>query len=173
MIAMQYKIMLADDFDMDIIRKRVAVNGTKTDGFQDLLFKVYLISENHNMERGKNEYSPLYLWKNNMGMNTFIFSGPYDNILDSFGWQNINVGVPLSYTLESNFAQSHYALEIEHGIEPTLKMKPVHFSLSFDNSTGEILIYNPDKWRYVEYYFFSEPPADVDGRLYEILHISM
>ena len=42
---MQYKILLPDDYDMNIIRQRVSVNGYKTDGFQDLLFKAYLIAE--------------------------------------------------------------------------------------------------------------------------------
>lgn len=43
MIAMQYKILLSDDYDMDNIRQRVKNNGYKTDGFQDLMFKAYLI----------------------------------------------------------------------------------------------------------------------------------
>ena len=42
MLAMQYKIQLPDDFDMNLIRQRVRENGTKTDGFQDLIFKAYL-----------------------------------------------------------------------------------------------------------------------------------
>lgn len=92
MIAMQYKIILPDDFDMNIIRERVIKNGTKTDGFQDLIFKAYIISEKDNADKCTNEYSPLYLWKSNDGMNKFIFDGFYDNILNSFGWQNINIG---------------------------------------------------------------------------------
>lgn len=49
MIAMQYKVKLLDNFDMNIIRKRVIDNGRKTDGFQDLIFKTYLIAvkDNH------------------------------------------------------------------------------------------------------------------------------
>ena len=45
MIAMQYKISLPDNYDMNVIRQRVADNGHRTDGFQDLIFKAYLISE--------------------------------------------------------------------------------------------------------------------------------
>lgn len=44
MVAMQYKILLPDDYDMEIVRKKVKNNGHKTDGFQDLLFKAYLIT---------------------------------------------------------------------------------------------------------------------------------
>lgn len=42
---MQYKISLPDNYDMNVIRQRVADNGHRTDGFQDLIFKAYLISE--------------------------------------------------------------------------------------------------------------------------------
>lgn len=42
---MQYKVILPKDYDMEIIRNRVKDNGHKTDGFQDLNFKAYLINE--------------------------------------------------------------------------------------------------------------------------------
>lgn len=48
MIGMQYKITLPNDYDMDIIRDRVTKNGNKTDGFDQLLFKAYLIADYSN-----------------------------------------------------------------------------------------------------------------------------
>ena len=45
MHAMRYAITLPGDYDMTIIRNRVAKSGHLMDGFQDLLFKAYLISE--------------------------------------------------------------------------------------------------------------------------------
>lgn len=151
MIAMQYKIILPDDFDMNIIRERVIKNGKKTDGFKDLIFKAYIISEKDNVGKCSNEYSPLYLWKSNGGMNEFIFDGFYDNILDSFGWQNINIGIPFACELKENFKNSKYLLEVEKEIKPMLQMKKMHFSINPDNCMGKILIYNPDKWKYVEF----------------------
>lgn len=59
---MQYKIQLPDDFDMNLIRQRVRENGTKTDGFQDLIFKAYLISTKGEHDAQANQYAPLYLW---------------------------------------------------------------------------------------------------------------
>ena len=82
MNAMQYKITLPNDYDMTIIRERVENNGFKTDGFQDLLLKAYLVLDSET----RKEYAPLYLWKQEGGMNRFIFEGFYDNILTSFGW---------------------------------------------------------------------------------------
>jgi len=43
MVGMQYRINLPNDYDMQIIRKRVLDNGSKTDGFNGLLFKCYLM----------------------------------------------------------------------------------------------------------------------------------
>lgn len=45
MIATQYKIILPTDYDMNIIKDRVKINGYKTDGFEGLKFKLYLITE--------------------------------------------------------------------------------------------------------------------------------
>ena len=154
MIAMQYKISLPDNYDMNVIRQRVADNGHRTDGFQDLIFKAYLISEKRDSSKSCNEYSPLYVWQNNDGMNKFIFDGYYDNILSSFGWQKINIGIPITCCLGKDFNLSKFALEIEHEITPMKQMKAINFSLEKDDCTSKVLIYNPDKWKYVEYYFY-------------------
>lgn len=45
MLTMQYNIILPTDYDMGIIKKRVRDIGDKTDGFQDLKMKAYLIAE--------------------------------------------------------------------------------------------------------------------------------
>ena len=42
MLAMQYNFTLPADFDMDIIRKRVAAKGPLVDGFPGLGFKAFL-----------------------------------------------------------------------------------------------------------------------------------
>lgn len=174
MIAMQYKIKLPDSYDMNIIRHRVSSNGEKTDGFPDLIFKAYLIGEKDGTPESSNEYSPLYLWKNNEGMNQFIFNGYYDNILKTFGWQRINIGVPSLLELYENFSKSRFALEIEKEILEMPTMESMRFSIEFSECTGKVLIYNPDKWRYSEYYFFETIPETISpAKTYEILHLSM
>lgn len=173
MIAMQYKIFFTDDFDMDVIRNRVNIHGRKTDGFKDLFFKAYLISEK-NDNGSRNSYCPLYVWKNHPGMNKFIFDGFYNNILDSFGWQNINIGIPFRYEFHENFQHSQYVIELENDIYPKQKMEPLDFTYDSDQSTGKILIYNPDKWKYTEYHFFKTLPGNrTQGKLYKVLHISL
>ena len=113
MLAMQYKIQLPDDFDMNLIRQRVRENGTKTDGFQDLIFKAYLSSTKGQHDVQANQYAPLYLWGGVDGMNQFIWQGFYDNILKSFGWQQIPIGVPLSFQRSEDFLVSTILLRAQ------------------------------------------------------------
>ena len=174
MISMQYKIQLPDSFDMNIIRERVRENGHKMDGFKDLLFKAYLISVENSKNDIKKEYAPLYLWKDSVGMNQFIWDGFYDNILKSFGWQTISTAIPLAFEKKENFNSSRYCLEITREISESTQMERLSFSSTFDNSTSQLLIYNPEKWQCKEYYFFEELPEQMEGtNIYEILHLSL
>ena len=174
MISMQYKIKLPDSFDMNIIRERVRENGHKMDGFKDLLFKAYLISVENSKNDIKKEYAPLYLWKDSEGMNQFIWDGFYDNILKSFGWQTISTAIPLVFEKKENFNSSRYCLEITREISESTQMEQLSFSSTFDNSTSQLLVYNPEKWQCKEYYFFEELPEQMEGtNFYEILHLSL
>lgn len=173
MIAMQYKIILPDTYDMNTIRKRVENNGCKTDGFQGLKCKAYLLHEKDDAIGSHNEYSPLYLWNNSDGMNAFIFGGFYDNILQSFGWQTIHIGIVLFCDFDVDFTKAMYVLKIEKNILPTKQMKPLHFLHSSNTCLGSVLLYNPETWKYVEYHFYEKAPAASLGKIYQILHISL
>jgi hypothetical protein len=170
MIAMQYKVAFPNGYDMNIIKKRVEMNGDKTDGFPDLLFKAYLIADS----MSKKEYAPLYIWKSNGGMNSFIFDGYYDNILKSFGWQHINIAVPHTIDLSSDFHKSKYVLEIENDIKRVTSMESPALSNIDADYLGAVSVYNPDKWKYVEFYFYDKFPDYLTGddSVYEVLHIS-
>ncbi|EXG81597.1 DUF4865 family protein [Cryptosporangium arvum] len=77
MHAMQYEIPLPTDYDMGIIRRRVATRGAALDHFPGLGLKAYLIREH--------AYAPFYLWNDMSGMNTFLWGGGFANIIRDFG----------------------------------------------------------------------------------------
>lgn len=175
MIGMQYKITLPSDYDMDIIKKRVKENGFKTDGFEDLLFKCYFIKVK-GLNSYENSYAPLYIWKNNIGMNKFLFDGYYDNILKSFGWQKIHIGIPIIIELSESFIASKYAVEVINEISQNETLTNFRSSILDDSIpdkrfVGRVCIYNPDEWKYSTYYFYKECPIS-DNDIYQILHIS-
>jgi hypothetical protein len=178
MIATQYKITLPSDYDMDIIRERVKKNGYKTDGFEDLKFKLYLITEkgvHHNLQ---NSYCPLYLWKGSNGLNKFLFNGYFDNILNSFGWQKVNIGIPFIDTTTAKIKDSQYVFQLKGEIPQQESLNQltegIRDSLPTLVGTEFIVIYNPDKWKYEVFYFINDINK-VDGILgviYQILYVS-
>ncbi|WP_445491631.1 DUF4865 family protein [Niallia sp. 03133] len=180
MIGMQYKVKLPSDYDMANIRDRVKNNGNKTDGFEGLHFKAYLISEKGKRGNHYNSYSPLYVWDDSESMNKFLFEGFYDNILDSFGWQTVNIGIPLQIDLTFSFSVSKYVVERMGTIEEKSSLRNFKPSLNNlvikENPTSKVTIYNPDKWSYSTFYFFEEYPKGFENNnnvsIYEILHIS-
>ncbi|QIW18870.1 DUF4865 family protein [Bacillus thuringiensis] len=178
MIGMQYKVIFPKDYDIKIIRNRVKDNGHKTDGFQDLNFKAYLITEAGKDGNFYNCYAPLYIWNGHEGMNKFIFEGYYDNILQSFGWQQINIGAPLVVNLSDDFKKSRYVVEYEGSIqqsESVIGIQSIIVDQNVENCLGNVIVYNPDKWGYSRFNFYEEKPditANKGVTVYEILHIS-
>ncbi|WP_037288146.1 DUF4865 family protein [Saccharibacillus sacchari] len=193
MIAMQYKIPLPVDYEMSIIRQRVQTNGHRTDGFRYLALKAYLISEKGKYGNFSNLYAPFYLWNDHDGMNEFLLNGPYDAILHSFGWQHVNIGIPLNIQIKHNFSQARWAVEITGRIPQTTSLNGFGAKLieqlpKTQDAIGEALIYNPDKWGFSRFAFYEQLPekwSDEAQRLtqlnaypsfevtiYEVIHVS-
>jgi len=178
MIATQYKITLPSNYDMNIIKDRVKNNGYKTDGFEDLKFKLYLITEKGENGNLQNSYSPLYLWKDSNGLNKFLFNGFYDNIITSFGWQQVNIGIPLIDTTTDKIRNIKYLFEITGEIQPQESLNNFKDKIEQDipkiNDAEYIVIYNPDKWKYHVFFFIDDlgKVNSENGTIYNILHIS-
>ncbi|MBE6052962.1 MAG: DUF4865 family protein [Clostridium sartagoforme] len=178
MIATQYKIILPSDYDMKIIKDRVKNNGYKTDGFEDLKFKLYLITEKGENNNLENSYCPLYFWKDSNGLNKFLFNGFYDNIITSFGWQHVNIGIPLIDTTTEKFDDINYIFEVTKDIKPQESLKNLNNEIEKDmpkiDDVEYVVIYNPDKWKYSIFYFIDDlrKVKSKKGVIYDILHIS-
>jgi hypothetical protein len=85
MQAMQYEITLPADYDMAIIRDRVATKGALTDDFEGLGLKAYGIRERGVDGSPVNQYAPFYLWASPEGMNRFLWGGGFDGLSRDFG----------------------------------------------------------------------------------------
>ncbi|MFC3651646.1 DUF4865 family protein [Dyella humi] len=87
MLTMQYRITLPADYDMGIIRRRIAERGHLTDDFPQLAFKAYLYADrNQPYAAGReNRYAPFYLWHDTEGMNAFLGGAGFAGVVASFG----------------------------------------------------------------------------------------
>ncbi|TXS44732.1 DUF4865 family protein [Streptomyces sp. t39] len=96
MHAMQYEITLPADYDMEIIRRRVATRGHLLDGFPGLGLKAYLTRERDDGSP-VNQYAPLYLWNAPEGMNAFLWGPGFQGIVDDFGRPEVQHWTGLAY----------------------------------------------------------------------------
>ena len=85
MQAMQYDLALPADYDMGIIRHRVATRAPATDGLAGLRLKAYLARFSGRAGAVSNAYAPFYIWDDVGAMGAFLFEGPFQALVDSFG----------------------------------------------------------------------------------------
>ncbi|HEX4212234.1 MAG TPA: DUF4865 family protein [Candidatus Dormibacteraeota bacterium] len=98
MYAMQYEITLPADYDMGIIRQRVATRGPLLDHFPGPGLKAYGIRERGRNGSPVNQYAPFYVWVSTDGMNRFLWEGRgFQGIVADFGrpqvrhWTGVDV----------------------------------------------------------------------------------
>ncbi|MFV0131136.1 DUF4865 family protein [Streptomyces sp. HMX112] len=84
MHAMQYEITLPADYDMGIIRHRVATRGHLLDAFPGLGLKAYLVRDRADGSV-VNQYAPFYLWAAPEAMNRFLLGPAFQGVVDDFG----------------------------------------------------------------------------------------
>ncbi|MGP3974904.1 DUF4865 family protein [Streptomyces sp. 8N114] len=86
MYAKQYEITLPADYDMKVIRKRVADGGHVLDDRAGLALKAYVIRERGLDGSPVNQYAPFYLWNDAGAMAQFLVGGGgFQNIIRDFG----------------------------------------------------------------------------------------
>jgi hypothetical protein len=84
--AKQYEITLPADYDMRIIRERVARGGHVLDHRAGLGLKAYAIRERGVDGSPVNQYAPFYLWNEAGAMARFLVGGGgFQNIVRDFG----------------------------------------------------------------------------------------
>ncbi|MFD4752981.1 DUF4865 family protein [Streptomyces sp. NPDC058426] len=86
MHAKQYEITLPADYDMGVIRRRIAVGGHVLDDRAGLGLKAYVIRERGVEGSPVNQYAPFYLWNGTGAMARFLVGGGgFQNIVRDFG----------------------------------------------------------------------------------------
>lgn len=108
MLAMQYRIRLPDDFDMDVIRRRIHDKGHLMDGFEGLGFKAFLYAC-----RGKdgpeNLYAPFYLWRQALGRDRFLLGEGFEALCQTFGRPPVLTWSVLAESTGAGLEQARWA----------------------------------------------------------------
>lgn len=184
MYAMQYGITLPADYDMKIIRDRVACRGRLTDAYEDLGFKAYLIRERGTEGSPVNEYAPFYLWKDTGGVNRFLWGGGgFSGIVDDFGRPDVSHWTGAAYrpgpaSDTAPRAASRLVRRLPAGADPR---EPVARALEEWEERAAaagvhtaVLAVDPRRWETVLLTLWERTPpaAVIDPDRYEVLHLS-
>jgi len=159
MIAMQYKITLPSDYNMDIIRNRVSDKGYLADNLQGLDFKAFLISEKGNFSNNENMYAPFYVWSKDMGMIDVVLGDFFQGIITSFGWQKISNWIVLHSSKSENNIFPKYALQETITIPTFTDLKALREQevnrnkevMDNPHMKYSIVAFNPENWSLVRF----------------------
>lgn len=179
MFAMQYAFTLPADYDMGIIRRRIAENGHKTDGFPKLIFKAYLLSS-QGETASENRYAPFYLWDSPEGMNGFLTHPGFQALARSFGWPVVRTWSIWAERRTSSLAQARYATRDVASIAPYTDLathaeadtQAVEEAVARD-ALAAVAGFEPTAWMAVRFHLWADRPETMPGRdVYEVGHVS-
>lgn len=108
MLAMQYRIRLPDDFDMDVIRRRIDDKGHLMDGFEGLGFKAFLYAC-RGEDGPENLYAPFYLWRQAEGKDRFLLGEGFEALCRTFGRPPVTSWSVLGESRGSGLKQARWA----------------------------------------------------------------
>ncbi|WP_284432800.1 DUF4865 family protein [Streptomyces sp. TUS-ST3] len=181
MHAMQYELTLPADYDMEIIRARVARVGHLLDDWEGLGFKTYLMRERGVNGSPVNQYAPFYLWNTVAGMNAFLWGGAFQGLSDDFGRPSVRQWTGLSY--EEGRAAGAPARWAVRRLQPVPEGAELT-DVTADAVGGTELLAGQDgavfaaaavdtaRWELVHFSLWTHESPKADGEVFEVLHVS-
>ncbi|MFD9792860.1 DUF4865 family protein [Streptomyces sp. NPDC059070] len=175
MHALQYEITLPADYDMDIIRTRVATRGRLLDDFPGLGLKAYLIRE-RGADSPVNAYAPFYLWNTPEGMNSFLWGPGFQGIVDDFGRPEVQHWMGLAY--EEGPAGGAPTAATRERVPVPAGVRPADFvaeRLERAPAPGAVmraLAVDPRHWELVDLTLWERPDPRAPGDRFQVLHLS-
>ncbi|MGQ4726529.1 DUF4865 family protein [Streptomyces sp. Ju416(a)] len=180
MHAMQYEITLPADYDMGIIRTRVADKGHLLDGFPGLGLKAYLIRERA-AGAPVNQYAPFYLWNTPEGMNAFLWSAGFQGLVDDFGRPEVQHWTGLAYEEgPSSGALPRAAVRSRRPVPSDVRpadavsaaLEEAHRTAALPGVVATALAVDPRRWELTRFTLWERPEPGAAGESYEVLHLS-
>ncbi|MFG2602248.1 DUF4865 family protein [Streptomyces sp. NPDC048514] len=179
MHAMQYEMTLPADYDMSVIRARVARVGHLLDDWEGLGFKSYLVRERGRHGSEVNQYAPFYLWNTVEGMNRFLWGGAFQGLVDDFGRPAVLQWTGLAYA-EGTASRAAFAVRrrepLPAGTElSALMAEAVGETERLAGADGAVLAaaaVDPHRWELVRFSLWEDDAPETAGEVFEVLHLS-
>ncbi|RDI98650.1 DUF4865 family protein [Dyella solisilvae] len=179
MIAMQYSFTLPADYDMAIVRRRIADKGPSLDHFDGLLLKAYLHAT-RGEQSAENLYAPFYVWRDSEAMQRFLGSPGFAALTQAFGWPSIRCWQVWDAYLSPQARQARFATREIRPIAPYAALDALRDeareALHRDTERGAlaaVTAFEPTTWSWVSFRLFDDmPPHPSAGQHYDVGHVS-
>ncbi|WP_405145242.1 DUF4865 family protein [Sphaerisporangium sp. NBC_01403] len=179
---MQYEITLPADYDMAIIRHRVATKGAALDTFPGLGLKAYAVRERGAGGSPVNQYAPFYLWTSLTGMNGFLWGDGFRGLSADFGrpavqhWTGVAFERGPAWAVAPS-AATRAAERIAPGADPAAVLGRAIAGLKDQARSPGVhstaLAIDPRRWELVHFTLWRDAvPDDAAADRYTVLHLS-
>jgi hypothetical protein len=179
---MNYRTTLPADYDMEIIRNRVAAKGRLMDDFPGLGQKAYLIRERGVDGSPVNQYSSFYLWNTSEGMNSFLWGPGFQGVIDDFGRPVVEHWTGLGFVRGPEAAGTPRAAA-RRSQTPTAGEEPASVIAAALDALARTatrpglhsaaLLIDPRHWELVHFSLWQDTAPEAPGEeRYEVLHLS-
>ena len=191
MYAKQYEITLPADYDMQILRKRVAGASHLLDDRAGLGLKAYVIRERGVDGSPVNQYAPFYLWNDSSAMAQFLVGGGgFERIIRSFGRTVVQHWIGLATVAGPARAASPRAasrLLTALPVDPDPDDTGLGLTARIERETEELhvlgrragvhtaaLALDPRRWELARFVLWQDtvPQGEEVTERYEVLHVS-
>ncbi len=181
MIAMQYSFALPADYDMGVVRRRIAEKGPLLDNFPNLKFKAYLWAE-RGLDGPENLYAPFYVWENSLGLNDFVCGDGFATVSGAFGWPQVKTWAVWDARLTDQAAQARFATREIQAIEPHADLAALRRreseaaaqAIETGGALAAVAGFEPTQWTRVRFRLWADrPPVRTEGdQVYRVGHLS-
>ncbi|MGW1953368.1 DUF4865 family protein [Streptomyces sp. NPDC001920] len=181
MLAMRYGLTLPADYDMEIIRRRVATRGHLLDTWAGLGLKAYLVRERGVHGSPVNEYAPFYLWHTVAGMNRFLWEGPFQGIVDDFGRPSVRQwpGLACAAGVAAHSPARGAVLRLRQVPDGVLladfmaeTTRETERLAAEDGAVLAASAVDAGRWEVIHFSLWDSHLPKADGDTYEVLHLS-
>jgi hypothetical protein len=183
MLLMQYRITLPTDYDMTVVRTRVATTGHLLDAYPGLGVKAFLIREKGVDGATANEYAPFYLWADSAGAASFLWSGVgFTAIVRDFGRPSVQTWVGGTShgagdpTAARYAVRSTRALGADADVVAAAAAADATAAAAVQDPGVLLAAYgiDPQGWELVTFTLHTERPAQVpaDAAVFQVLHVA-
>ncbi len=159
MIAMQYTIRLAGDYDLKLLRDRVTRRKPLFDGLKGLVHKTYMFDPEQAV------YAPFYVWESDEAARAFLLGDLFRDVVVTFGRPRVRMWNVLLFGGEPHESPPQLAVK-EHDVIPAeqglAELMEAEQALHERAMKTEGLCYHlsaidPDRWEIMRYSVWCDP----------------